>query len=161
MFLESVWSAIPELEWESQETLKQTSGLDEGTLKQTVEFLARWEFVEIRQYPDVQIRRKPGALSPVQTVTLLRSIDEPKSPEPSDGVRIATRIACRVCGCRNLTLTGHNEVECETCHEKQWFSLDRKTNKLSEVGTPTRRSIWKRMFVRLGIPQPALIQHFG
>ncbi len=160
MFLESVWSAIPELEWESQETLKQTSGLDESTLKQTVEFLARWEFIEIRQYPDVQIRRKPGAISPVQTVSLLRSIDDPKSRERSDSVRIATRVACRVCGCRNLKATGENEVECETCHEKQWFALDRTTNKLSEVHTPIRLSIWKRMSVRLGIPQPAPLRYF-
>ena len=158
MFLESVWSAIPELEWESQEELKQTSGLDEGTLKRTVDFLVRWEFVEVKQDPDTQIRRKPGAISPVQTVTLLRSIDDPKSPEPSDGVRIATRIACRVCGCKNLTLSGHNEVECETCHEKQWFAIDKTTKKLPEVDTPIRLSIWKRMFVRLGIPQPAFIR---
>ena len=161
MFLESVWSAIPELDWESQETLKQTSGLDEGTLKRTVDFLARWQFVEIRQYPDLQIRRKPGALSPVEIARVLRSVRDPKSPTASGRVRIATRVACRACGCRTLTLSGQNEVECGTCHEKQWFALeiDKTTMKLEEAEPPIRLGIWKRMLVRLGLPQAAFARN--
>ncbi len=157
MFLEAVWSAIPELEWETPETLKKTSGLDEGTLRRTVDFLVRWEFVEVRQYPGLQIRRKPGAVSPVEIVSLLRSIGDEESPTPSGRVRIATRVACRTCGHRKLTLSGHNEVECATCHEKQWFALeiDKANMKLEETETPIRLGILRRMLVRLGFPQPA------
>jgi len=93
MFLETVWSAIPELEWETPEALKKTSGLDEGTLKRTVDFLVRWEFVEVRQYPGTQIRRKPGALSPVEIASALRSIGDAKPQTTSGRVRIATRVA--------------------------------------------------------------------
>jgi hypothetical protein len=157
MFLETVWSAIPELEWETPEALKKTSGLDEGTLKRTVDFLVRWEFVEVRQYPGTQIRRKPGALSPVEIASALRSIGDAKPQTTSGRVRIATRVACRACGHRNLTLSGNNEVECATCHEKQWFALeiDKATMKLEDAETPIRPGILRRMLVRLGFPQPA------
>lgn len=157
MFLETVWSAIPELEWETPEALKETSGLDEGTLRQTVDFLVRWEFVEVRQSPGLQIRRKPGALSPVEIVSALRSIGDPKSRTSSGRFRIATRVACRACGQRNLTLSGQNEVECATCHEKQWFALeiDKATMRLEETETPIGPGLIRRMLVRLGFPQPA------
>ena len=157
MFLEAVWSAIPELEWETPEALKKTSGLDEGTLKRTVDFLVRWEFVEVRQYPGLQIRRKPGAVSPVEIVSLLRSIGDPKPLTQNGRVRIATRVACRACGRRNLTFSGKNEVECATCHEKQWLTLeiDKAALKFDDSETPIRPGPLKRMLVRLGFPQPA------
>jgi hypothetical protein len=147
MFLETVWSAIPELEWETPEALKKTSGLDEGTLRRTVDFLVRWEFVEVRQYPGLQIRRKPGAVSPVEIVNVLRSIGDAESSTPSGRVRIATRVACRACGHRKLTLSGHNEVECATCHEKQWFALevDKANMRLEETETPIRLGILRRL----------------
>jgi len=147
LLLETVWSAIPELEWETPEALKETSGLDEGTLKRAVDFLVRWEFVEVRQYPGMEIRRKPGAVSPVEIVSALRSISDAESPTPNGRVRIATRVACRACGHRNLTLSGPNEVECATCHEKQWFGLeiDKGALKLEEKVTPVRLSALRRI----------------
>jgi len=155
LFLETVWSAIPELEWETPEALKRTSGLDEGTLRRTVDFLVRWDFVEVRQYPGLQIRRKPGAVSPVEIVSVLRQIGDPKPP--SGRVRIATRVACRACGKRNLTLSGQNEVECATCHEKQWLAIEinKATMRLEETETPIHPGPLRQMLVRLGFPQPA------
>ena len=157
LFLETVWSAIPELEWETPEAIKKTSGLDEGTLRQAVDFLVRWEFVEVKQYPGMQIRRKPGAVSPVEVVSVLRRIGEVKPPTPRGRVRIATRVACWACGQSNLTLSGQNEVECKNCHEKQWFAIeiDKRTMKLEDTVTPIRLGLMRRMLVRLGFPQPA------
>jgi len=66
MILESVWSVLPEGRWESAKALEEASGLDEGTLKRVVDFLVRWEFVESKHFPELQIRRKAGTISPVE-----------------------------------------------------------------------------------------------
>ena len=154
MLLEAVWSAIPELEWETPEALKKTSGLDEGTLKRSVDFLVRWEFVEVRQCPDIQIRRKPGAISPVEIVSVLRQVGDAKPPTQSGRVRVATRIACRACGGRTLSLSGPNEVQCANCHEKQWHAIeiDKKTMKLEDTKPQKRPGILEQISIRLRLP---------
>ena len=154
MLLETVWSAIPELEWETPEALEKTSGLDEGTLKRAVEFLVRWEFVEVRQYPNLQLRRKPGAISPVEIASVLRSVSETETATPTGRVRVATRIACRTCGRRTLSLSGPNEVQCANCHEKQWHAIeiDKKTMKLGDTKPQKRHGILEQVAIRLRLP---------
>lgn len=149
MLLETVWSAIPELEWQTPEGLEKTSGLDEGTLKRAVDFLVRWEFVEVKTYPELQVRRKPGAVSPIEIANLLRSVSETETATQNGRVRVATRVACRTCASRTLSLSGPNEVQCANCHEKQWHAIeiDKRTMKLEE--TKKRQGILEQVSVRL------------
>ncbi len=145
MFLEAVWSVLPEGKWESAKALEEASGLDEGTLKRIVDFLVRWDFVESRQFPELQVRRKAGTISPVEVVSLLRSVatGQPGLLIPTGGVRLAERVACRACGGRTLSFLGENEVECAGCHEKQWYALeitDRKTLTKHASAAPTSSS---------------------
>jgi hypothetical protein len=145
MFLEAVWSALPEGKWESAKALGETSGLDEGTLKRIVDFLVRWDFVESRHFPELQVKRKVGRISPVEVVSLLRSVtsSQPGLLIPSGRVRLAERVACRACGGRTLSFLGENEVECVRCHEKQWYALEisgRKTLTKHASAAPTSSS---------------------
>ena len=150
MFLEAVWSAIPELEWQTPEGLGKTSGLDPGTLKQAVEFLVRWEFVEVKLDPELQVRRKAGAVSPVEIASLLRSVSETETATPSSRV-LAIRIACRACAGRTFSLIGPNEVQCANCHEKQWHTIeiDEGTLKLEDTRLQKRPGILEQVSVRL------------
>jgi len=156
--LESVWGILESGQWESKDALKKASGVDDDTLTGIIGFLDRWQFIETKRTPELLVRRKSGVISPVETLQILRSINsettETTSQKPNT---IAERVACRRCGGRHLATIGHNEVECATCHEKQWFALeiDKTTMKLEEAEPRIRLGIWKRMLVRLGLPQPA------
>lgn len=126
MFLEAVWSALSEDHWLAASELKATSGADENTLMRVVDFLVRWNFAEIRKEPSLQVKRKPGAISPTDVVQVLRAAQETPQLKaaPSGGFRFAERVACRICGGRRLRATSQNEVECIKCHERQWYAID-------------------------------------
>jgi hypothetical protein len=127
MLLETVWSTLSENRWVSTNQLRAASGADERTLMCIVDFLVRWNFAEVRSFPSIQVRRKPGAISPIQTVSLLRAMNKTIQPTTialKGKGRLAERVACRVCGARSLRATGVNEVECTRCHERQWYTID-------------------------------------
>ena len=127
MFLEMVWSALSEDHWLEASELKATSGADENTLMRVVDFLVRWNFAEIRKEPSLQVKRKPGAISPIDVVQVLRAAQETPQLKavPSGAFRLAERVACRICGGRRLRATGRNEVECTKCHERQWYAINK------------------------------------
>lgn len=126
LFLDGVWSALSEDRWLSAGELKAASGADDHTLTRVVEFLARWDFAEVRRFPTLQVKRKPGAMSPMDVVQVLQAAEENpqrKPAAPDRMFRLAERVACRVCGGRSLRAVGGNEVECTTCGERQWFAI--------------------------------------
>ena len=123
MYLEAVWSALPEDGWESAEALQEMASVDESTLQLEIDFLVRWGFAETRRLPELQVRRKPGVAFPVNVIRLLRLISAPKSSIHRKPW-LAERIACRVCGKRNFNFLGENQVECVGCSERQWFTIE-------------------------------------
>jgi hypothetical protein len=127
MTLESVWQSLEGGKWKSFAVLSQTCGADHDTLTRIINFLARWEFVDIKPSPELLVRRKPGSISPVETFKALSRLAE-ESPTPAAHVRIAERVACRNCGSRELEFVGVNEVECNRCQEKQWYAIMRREN---------------------------------
>jgi hypothetical protein len=136
--------------------LGRTSGVDADTLKRVVDFLVRWDFVETGRFPELRIRRKAGALSPVEVVGLLRKVTstQPTPLKQNGRAKIAERVACRACGNRNLTHLTGNEVECTKCNERQWFAIE----KPAEDSDPMKPSSGaqsnglKRLQVRIGFP---------
>ncbi|MGA2784402.1 MAG: hypothetical protein ABSF09_06865 [Candidatus Bathyarchaeia archaeon] len=126
MTLEGVWEVLRNGQWESKRTLSWASGMDDTRLGRIIDFLERWHFTETRNAPDLQVRRKPGAISPVEVITLLRSIAK-QSPWIRRRLRLAERVACRACGGRNFNFLGNNQVECPRCHEKQWYTIEIKS----------------------------------
>lgn len=127
MLIEAVWSALTAKRWSSFEQVRRNTSLDEETLSRVLNFLMRWGFVETRNLPRLEIKRKAGACSPVEAFRLLRLVSGPKSsgsPLPRERWRLVERIACRRCGGRRLRLVGKNKVECVQCHERQWFAIE-------------------------------------
>lgn len=124
MFLEVVWSALSEQRWQSAKELEATSGVDEGTLMRVVDFLVRWDFAETRPFPSLHVKRKSGALSPVEVVGVLRAVTPQVTTIPKRGRRLAERVACRICGNLRLNFLSENEVECTKCGERQWFAIE-------------------------------------
>lgn len=153
--LENVWEALKGGQWESKTNLGEISGVDQDTLTRMIYFLDRWDFVDVRRGPELLVRRKTTAISPIETFQLLRSVT--KQPAISrKPTRIAQRVACRKCGGRQLTITGQNEVECVTCHESQWYTLEGSSsfvNRDQECNLPTKPTGLQRMLIRLGFPQ--------
>jgi hypothetical protein len=126
LFLDGVWSALSEDRWLSASELKAVCGADENTLTRVVEFLARWDFAEVRRSPSLQVRRKPGVISPMDVVQVLQAAQENPQVKPSAAnavFRLAERVACRACAGTSLRAVGGNEVECTTCGERQWFAI--------------------------------------
>ena len=159
MTLEGVWEVLEDGQWESKTELGAASGVDENTLNSLINFLDRWNFIEVRRDPELQVRRRPSAaLSPLDVIQILHSIaNEPA--DPRTGRTIAERVACRSCGGSQLELTGENEVKCTTCHEKQWYKLEHRNTPLdaSQLNeTPTKPGRLKRMLARLDRPHNAL-----
>ena len=74
MLLEHVWAALEQGEWKSETRLRDVSGVDADSLTLIIEFLARWDFIETRRSPDLLVRRKPSAISPMETFEQLHSI---------------------------------------------------------------------------------------
>lgn len=160
MTLEGVWEVLENGRWESKEALGEASGVDENTLIRIINFLDRWDFVEIQRTPELLVRRRPGALSPVETFNLVRAVNGRLSV-PSRHRRLAERVACCVCGERNLSQVSGNEVECSRCHEKQWFALEigEPLAKCESAQAPERLGLLSRIFVRFGFPQEAFCRH--
>jgi hypothetical protein len=150
MLLETVWSRLSEDRWLEAGELKAASGADENTLMRVVEFLVRWNFAEVRKEPNLQVKRRPGAISPTDVVRVLRAAQE--TPElklaASNGVfRLAERFACRMCGGGRLRVTGRNEVECKRCHERQWYAIDVNRGRRGYE----REGMLKRLLVRKNV----------
>jgi hypothetical protein len=126
MSFEAVWGALPEVGWVAAERIRESIGLEEDQFNQVLNFLVRWEFVETRRDPEFSIKRKAGALSPVDVVGALRNFGDVESGiAPSPGrVRLAERVACRICGGRTFSFVEQNLVECRQCHEQQWYAIE-------------------------------------
>jgi len=155
--LESVWETLREDEWESETELKIAAGLDDDALAQVIKFLDHWRFVETKRTPELFVRRKSGVISPIETFQILSSIT-PETPVPSEHNIIAERVACCNCGGLQFTSVGNNELECVTCHEKQWRTLQGRGQLDSEPATAVSNAtptILKRALIRLGHPQKA------
>jgi hypothetical protein len=153
--LEGVWEVLKDGRWESKTKLEAASGVDENTLNSMINFLDRWNFIEVRRDPELQVRRRPSALSPLEVIQILHSIaDDP--PVARTGQTIAERVACRSCGGKQLRVIGRNEVKCTRCHEKQWYKLEHRntpldTSQHNEI--PTKPGRLQRMLIRLDLPR--------
>ena len=156
---QNVWDLLENYQWRSKQTLSEASSVDIDTLDRLINFLDRWGFVEIRRTPELLVRRGPGAVSVVETFNLLCSIN--RGLPDSGRRRVAERVACRVCGGRNLSSVGENLVECMECHEKQWFAVevDESYRNAESAELPRRLGLFRRVFVRLGFPQEAFCRH--
>jgi len=135
MILETVWRSLESGKWKSEAALREACGADDDTLTRIINFLTRWGFVDIKRSPELLVRRKPGSVSPVETLEILRRLaDEP--PTPTTQPTIAERVACRACSSRELDFVGPNEVECKRCHERQWYAVapEEKSGPTAEPG---------------------------
>jgi hypothetical protein len=155
VFIELVWSALCEDQWLSVNELKAVSGADENTLIRIVDFLSRWNFVEVRRSPKVLVRRRTGVISPTQVVGLLRAIGGTSETAtvtiPTRGSRLAERVACQLCGGRSFRVVGENEVECTGCHEEQWYAIDIPDPE--KVDLQSDQSMLARIIMRLRVPR--------
>jgi hypothetical protein len=122
MTLESVWQTLESGKWKSEATLREACGADDDTLTSIINFLTRWNFVDIKPSTELLVRRKPGSISPVETFEILRRLADDSST-PMTRPRIAERVTCRACGSPELGFVGVNEVECNRCHERQWYAV--------------------------------------
>jgi len=106
--------------------LKEATGTDDATFTRVINFLTSWDFIESRTFPEFQLRRKQGAIDPLKTVEQLREITANRPPLIVTGGRrrIAERLACGICGGKSLSYVGGNVVECNRCHERQWYTID-------------------------------------
>ena len=148
-----MWANLKTDEWESSTQLEAASGYDAATIIRIIKFLKRWNFVDVETWPELRVRRKPNHLSPTET---FEALFELRRESPPLGV-VAERVACRSCGGRELEFVQRNEVECVTCHEKQWYSVGREET-LGDPGNadPDRKpSLVDRAFIRLGIHRKA------
>ena len=126
MTLERVWEALREDEWESKGELQAASGVDADTLTRMINFLARWDCIEIRNGSELQARRKSNVVPPLETFQLLCSITR-QPTTPARAHVIAERVACYKCGGQQLRLVGRNEVECRLCSKRQWRVIEPAT----------------------------------
>jgi len=122
MTLQAVWQALRDGGWASKQSLREASGVDDITINQIISFLDRWDFIDILQSPELLIRRKPGAISPQETFALLTEMAT--TSQLTKRPKLAERVACRLCNGRKLSFVGKNEVECNQCHEKQWYAIE-------------------------------------
>jgi hypothetical protein len=155
VFIELVWSALCEDQWLSVNELKAVSGADENTLMRVVDFLSRWNFVEVRRSPNICVRRRTGVISPTEVVGLLRAVSGSSETAavaiPKRGLRLAERVACQLCGGRSFHVVGENEVECTACHEEQWYAIDIPTSE--KVDLESSQGMLARIIMRLHIPR--------
>jgi hypothetical protein len=155
MFLEAIWSALSDDQWLSVNELRAVSGADENTLTRIVDFLTRWNFVEVRRSPSLRVKRRIGVMSPAEVVGLLRAVGDHSETEtvtmPKRGMRLAERVACQLCGGRSFHVVGENEVECTTCHEEQWYAIDIPPSE--KVDFESDQSMLTRAIMRLRIPR--------
>jgi len=149
--LDRVWESLKEGEWESKIELATVCG-DPDYLTRIINFLYRWDFVDVEKWPELRVRRKTNTVSPTETFQLFREL----SPTKNERV-IAERIACRSCGGRKLRFIQRNEVECLTCKDKQWYTVgpQEDSNQMDYAGTYPEPSLFERALIRLGRPQKA------
>jgi Zn finger protein HypA/HybF involved in hydrogenase expression len=150
--LETVWEKLKDGEWESKAELAAACGEDADSLIRIISFLDRWGFVDVDSWPELRVRRKSNAISPMETFQLFREL----VPTNFDRV-IAKRIACRSCGSRKLRFIQRNQVECATCNEKQWYTVGREEtiDHQDYAGIYPQPSLLERALIRLGRPQKA------
>ena len=151
MNLDAVWEVLKDGRWESQTELEAASGVDGNTLIPVINFLDRWNFIEVRRDPQLQVRRRSSAISPVEVVQMLNSIANQPTASPTVQT-VAERVACRSCGATQLKQTGQNELKCTQCHEKQWYKLERRNTSLNASQhdeLPTKPRGLRRILIRL------------
>lgn len=124
MFLEEIWSALSVTRWQSIASLLRTSGMDEATLTRVVDFLVHWDFAETRKFSKFQVRRKPGAVSPVEVLDVMRPTAICQHPRNPNRRWSAERVTCGACGHRDFHFIEENQVECLRCSEKQWYKIE-------------------------------------
>jgi len=124
MTLEVVWQLLETGRWASRQALKEATGVDDDTLNRIINFLSRWSFIDVRRTPEVLVRRRSGAISPVATFALLKSLS---GNQTSNRPKLAERVSCRICNGRKLSFIGENEVQCDQCKETQWYIIERKS----------------------------------
>ena len=127
--LERVWRLLEDGEWGSKQTLSEASGLDYETLDPIIQFLTNWEFVDVERSPELLVRRRASVESPMEVAKTLQALALSED-EPSNQRRVAERVACRVCGGRDLKFTDRNQVECTQCHETQWHTIQTNNERL-------------------------------
>jgi hypothetical protein len=133
VLIEGLWSSLTE-SWQFIDDLKTQSRLDEETFRKVFNFLGKWGFIEIRGLPRLSVRRRPGTISPILTVQLLRTLTNQPEPSRKTNHVVAQRISCRSCGSKNLRLLDQNQVECTRCSEKQWYAIETSNlKKLCEI----------------------------
>lgn len=155
MILDATWSAVPEGRWISRRALKEATGTDDVTLTRVINFLTSWDLIESRTSPEVQLRRKEGAIDPVKAVDQLQEIiaNGPSRIVTSGRRRIAERLACRICEGESLDYVGGNMVECHRCHERQWYAIDvAQSSFSSDMDARRKPSLVARILLRLGRP---------
>ena len=138
MLIESLWSSLTET-WQSIDALRTQSNLDEETFGKVFKFLGKWGFIEIRGLPKLSVRRRPGVISPLLTVQLLRSVTNQPTTKPEADRVIAERISCRNCGSKILRFIDRNQVECSRCSEHQWYTIELDGSK--RLGETPSRSV--------------------
>ena len=146
--IERVWRNLESGKWKSKAALREACGADDDTVTRIINFLTRWEFVDTKRSPELLVRRKPGALSPVETFEVLSRLSD-GSPTQTARPRIAERVSCGACGSRDLGFVGVNEVECNRCHEKQWYAIVLEEKTRSHAGP----SFLDRVLIRFGFAQ--------
>jgi len=124
MTLEVVWQLLETGRWASRQALKEATGVDDDTLNRIINFLSRWSFIDVRRTPEVLVRRRSGAISPVATFALLKSLS---GNQTINRPKLAERVSCRICNGRKLSFIGENEVQCDQCKETQWYIIERKS----------------------------------
>jgi hypothetical protein len=127
MLVKDVWAVLTEEKWQSLQALRNMSGLDSDSLTRVVNFLVRWNLAECRQLQELHIRRRSGAISPMEIVALLHALTQDSRVKASSGQVgiLAERVACRNCGGRELIRLGGNKVECTHCGEQQWLAIEK------------------------------------
>jgi hypothetical protein len=120
--VENVWAALPDHGWVSCEALRESSGLDKETLSRIIGFLVKYDFIEAQDSAGLYVKRKTGRTSPMVVINLLQSLSSsPTTQEPSKRAEIvAERVACARCGSKCLKPRSENELECQSCHQRQW-----------------------------------------
>lgn len=120
-------------------------------MKIIVDFLVRWDFAEVRRFPSFHVRRKSRTISPTDVVDVLRAVNETAQASitlPKRGLRLAERVACRVCDGRSLRVIGKNEVECTKCHERQWCAIEKGRKwEYAAVEAETEPNVFKQRLV--------------
>jgi hypothetical protein len=150
--LEVVWSRLSERRWRRLSELEASTGADSNRLMAIIDFLVCWEFAETRHSPTLQVRRRSGALPPIDVVEILHAGKEDTLTVRNRNLRVAERVACRLCGSSRLRRVGVNMVECTKCHETQWYSIN-----IREHCYEARPNGLQKTLARLGFPQFAFI----